>query len=44
MKEEAKETRESMKVCIIKDMMAITQSNGLEFQKLPKHHPFYGEG
>jgi hypothetical protein len=28
------------KVYIVKNMMAITWNNELEFQKLPKNHPF----
>ncbi len=42
-KEESKEIKDSMKdsmeVCIVKDMMGIAQ-NELEFQKSRKHHPF----
>jgi len=31
-------------VCIVKDMMVVTQINELKFQRLFKLHPFQGEG
>jgi hypothetical protein len=44
-KEESKEIKDFMKekkkkVYIVKDIMVVTQSNELKFQRLFEHHPF----
>jgi hypothetical protein len=39
-REESKEIKDFMKVCIIKYTMGVTRNNELEFERPPKHHPF----
>jgi len=38
-REESKEIKDFMKVCIVKYTMDVTRNNELKFERPPKHHP-----
>jgi hypothetical protein len=39
-REELKEIKDFMKVCMVKYTMGVARNNELEFERPPKHHPF----